>query len=181
MGPMGHRGPNRVGGRPRADHYGKDGDPVTTATAPGFDTAAAPVIERARALAAATTADELRAYYAATGRDDLAAETWPGIQIAALESARVLLAEAAALLAAASAAPAPRAVPVEVRDDEDTRTHAEVADNPLSPDWSVRMEVGAGEYPSKSTWLDADTALTLGYALVGLGTEAKRRNLDAHG
>ena len=150
-------------------------------TADAIRPAAEHVTGRARQLAAAETAEQLRAYFAATGRADLAAETWPCLQAGALASARVLLAEAAALLDVATAGPEPRTVPVDVRDDEMTRTHAEVADNPLSPDWAVRVEVDAGTTRNRSTWLDPDTALTLGYALVGLATEARRRNLDGHG
>jgi hypothetical protein len=139
------------------------------------------IISRARALADASTAPELRAYFAAIGDKYSACLSWPALQAAAAGAASVHLRELADLAAAALDGPAPRTAPVEVTDDEDTATRAEVADNPLSPDWAVRMEVGAHTTRSASTWLDADTALTLGLALVGLATEAKRRNLDGHG
>lgn len=156
-----------------------------TTAAPGFDTAAAYATRRARALAACLNdADATRAWFASRGEpgdDERSRMTWPELQHNAHGAAVGLLTVLADLLDAAAVAPAPRAVPVEVLDDETTRTRAEVADNPLSPDYAVRMEVGAGTTRGASTWLDADTALTLGYALVGLATEAKRRNLDAHG
>jgi hypothetical protein len=155
--------------------------PATHTARPDLDPAARYVIDRARALVAAETGDEMRAYFAAIDRPDLASATWPNLQNGMLGSARTLLAELAALLSVALDGQPPRTVPVEVTDDERTTTRAEVADNPLCPDWAVRMEVGAGAYPSASTWLDADTALTLGYALVGLAVEAKRRNADATG
>jgi hypothetical protein len=136
-------------------------------------------ISRARALVAAESADDMRAYFAAIDRADLATATWPNLQMGLLGSACALLVELADVAAASLDGPAPRTVPVEVTDDERTTTRAEVADNPLSPDWSVRMEVGADEYPSASTWLTPAQASALATGLTALAAEAKRRNADA--
>lgn len=137
------------------------------------------LIDRARELAAADTADQIRDFYRHSGRADLATETWPALQTAALATARALLDEAAALLDEATAPAPARTAPVEVIDDNLDMVRGELYQSPLSPDWSVRLTLDAGRINPARAVLPDGTASTLADALAALAAEAHRRNFAA--
>lgn len=79
-------------------------------------------------------------------------------------------------LAALADGPSPRTAPVEVTDEDDNLTRAELSDTGIWPRWAVRLTIGADEYPNRKTTLPTADAAALADGLAALAVEAARRN-----